>query len=576
MMAETLQCDSYCERLLTSLRILQQDSTLCDLTLIADDEPIRVHRCVMAGSSDYFHAMLTLDMQERNKNEVALTGVPLQGLQQVVRFAYSGQLCCTVQNIYDILLAATHLQMTEAVDLCCRYLMKLTTVSNSIDMYNIAEQFNLPMVKQKSLDLILGHFNEIIQQNEFVRFTGHFLDEILADSRLNMFTELQLFQMALRWLEYDRKGRSEHAYSLMTRIRFPLIAPNDLVDTVMTNDLMKSDPQCLELMLEANRYHMLPSKQPIMQNARTAVRSDTASIVLLDTEEDCLRVYDLADDSWNSLGASYTETFHMQVCSLDNYMYVCGGIELYSSDNPVSVKCYRYDPRFNTWSEIAPMQEPRHHFTQVSDGRSIFAIGGYCSGTFKNTVEQYLVDQDKWIVKTPLDVRLSASAATVHDGKVFLSGGQTDQEISRCLWCYNITSDTWHSRACMMMARMDHAMCCHDNRLYVLGGYDKNIIKAFDVNTVEAYDTETDQWSVVHENSPKISGVHCSMVAALVYLVGGFTYDENKKRDDVFCYNIETNKWKVVTKMTTPAMSVASCTLYIPRHVLSDYVPALL
>ena len=249
--------------------------------------------------------------------------MPLQGLQQVVRFAYSGQLCCTVQNIYDILLAATHLQMTEAVDLCCRYLMKLTTVSNSIDMYNIAEQFNLPMVKQKSLDLILGHFNEIIQQNEFVRFTSHFLDEILADSRLNMFTELQLFQMALRWLEYDRKGRAEHAYSLMTRIRFPLIAPNDLVDTVMTNDLMKSDPQCLELMLEANRYHMLPSKQPIMQNARTAVRSDTASIVLLDTEEDCLRVYDLADDSWNSLGASYTETFHMQVRGQEDIVDGC-------------------------------------------------------------------------------------------------------------------------------------------------------------------------------------------------------------------------------------------------------------
>ena len=216
------------------------------------------------------------------------------------------------------------------------------------------------------------------------------------------------------------------------------------------------------------------------------------------------------------------------------------------------------------------MQEPRHHFTLVSDGASIFAIGGYCSGSFKNVVEQYKVHEDQWITKSPMDVRLSAAASASHEGKIFVSGGQTDRGISRCVWCYHIGIDRWYGKSSMLQARMDHAMCCYDNKLFVIGGYDKNIIKAYDVDTVEVYDIETDQWSVVREGGPKISGIYSCLIGTKVYTVGGFSYDENKKRNEVWCYDIATNEWHCISRIHSPAMAVPCCSLFLPRHVLRN------
>ena len=247
-------------------------------------------------------------------------------------------------------------------------------------------------------------------------------------------------------------------------------------------------------------------------------------------------------------------------------MYVCGGIELYSSNNPVSAKCYRYDPRFGSWCEIAPMREPRHHFTLVSDSSSIFAIGGYSNGTFKSVVEQYLLHEDKWVACAPIDTRVSAAAAAIHRGKIYVTGGQTDKGILRTMWCYQMASDVWCHRASLLKGRMDHAMCSYGKKLFVVGGYDKSIIKAFDVNTVECYDVFTNQWCTVFEGGPKVSGMSACLVGANLYMVGGFTYDENKKRNEVWCYNLERSEWQVVARIHQPALSVPCCALFLPRH----------
>ena len=107
----------------------------------------------------------------------------------------------------------------------------------------------------------------------------------------------------------------------MSRVRFPLIPPNDLVEVVKNEPAIKKDPQCLELILEANKYHMLPTKQPHMQNERTRVRANSPSLIMQDIDDEGPRVFDLSSRSWGSLRYSHIDTFHAQVCMVDNYMY---------------------------------------------------------------------------------------------------------------------------------------------------------------------------------------------------------------------------------------------------------------
>ena len=512
---------------------------------------------------------MTLNLYFSGQEEVILKGVSKAGLEAVINFAYTGQLELSPNSITDILLAATHLQFPEAIVLCSRYLSYSTNFRNTVEMYMLAEQFNLVPLQEKALDLILYQFEGIAtDQDDFLKMNHTMFAKILQDNRLRISSELKLYELVLKWLNHDRADREQHLDLLMSNVRLPLIKPQQLVEKVMVEPIMKVNEKCLELILEANTYHMLPMKQPVLQSRRTQVRSDVPSLIMLDTDDEGPRVLDLLTSSWATLQTTPLETFHAQVCTIDNYMYVCGGIELYSTNNPVSGRSYRYDPRFDSLTDIAAMQEPRHHFTLISDGRSLFAIGGYCSGTYKNAVEKYLVEEDRWVAKTSLDVKLSAAASAMHEGKIYVSGGQTDRGISRCMWCYDIQLDRWIGKDSLLQPRMDHGMCCYKDKLYVIGGYDKNIIKAYDIDSIECYDVKTNQWSLLAEGCPRLSGIASCLIGSRVYMVGGFTYDDNKKRKEVMSYDIENDEWHVVAHLHTPAMSVPCCALSLPRNLL--------
>ena len=569
---EVLKSDCHSYQLLKGLQGLQQDNLLCDLTLVAENKRVNVHRVVMAASSDYFRALLTLDMREKGQEEIQLKGVPARGLQAVVHFAYTGELNCSIDDISDLLVAASHLQLTEAINLCSNFLVQLTSRSNCVDMYNLADQFNLPTLQARALSLVLTHFQDIAQcDQDLSKLNEAFLAKLLSDDSLKVTSELHVFEILLKWVEFDHDTRVPILSRLMCHVRLPLIKAQDLVDVVMTSPLLKADPACVDLLLEANTYHMLPQKQPLFQNRRTQVRAEVPSIIMLDNDDEGPKVYDIGNSMWGSLRYCQLETFHAQLCVLNNYMYVCDGVELFNSaSNPVSGKSFRYDPRFDSWTEIAPMKDARYHFTLVADGLSIFAIGGFCSGSYKNITEQYLVGEDTWVYRAPIEMKVSAAASTVLDGKVYVSGGQTERGVSRCVWCYDIALDKWTAKSSMLHQRMEHAMCSHKNKLYVIGGYSKNIIKAYDIDTVDCYDVGTDQWSSILDNSMKISSIYSCMIGSKVYMVGGFSYDDNKKRNDVLCYDVECNEWKVIAKLHNSAMCVPCCVLFLPRNILRN------
>ena len=505
---------------------------------------------------------------------ISILGVPAQGLVEVVRFVYTGKLRCTLGNITDVLLAATHLQVTEAIELCSHFLTSMTSTTNSVHMYNLADQFNLPHLCSKALKLILENLQDVADRGDYVHFSEKFLAQILEDNRLQNVSELKLFELALSWINYKPNDRVKFAFFLMSRIRLPLIPPHDLIDHVMSEPLMiKGDPQCLDLVLEANKYHMLPDRQPNMQNLRTQVRAEAPSLVLMDIDDEGPRVLDLTTLRWGRLNIPRIEAYHAQVCTLQNYMYVCGGIDLFSSNNPISVKCLRVDPRFNSICEVQPMEHFRHHFMLCSDGRSLFAIGGNCQGVYKSVVEQFVVKLRRWVTRRSMDHSVSAGAAVVLDNRIFVSGGQNERGIIRSMCRYNIKTDQWQDCPPMQHARMDHFMCCSKQKLYVIGGYDKNIARAFDVATIEVFDVETSQWTSLSDPAPKLSGVESCQVGKCVYVAGGFSYDENRKRSEVWCYDVDTGEWTIIARLFAPNMSLPCCALFLPHHAVLDIDP---
>ena len=44
---------------------------------------------------------------------------------------------------------------------------------------------------------------------------------------------------------------------------------------------MRSDNECMKLLLEASNYQMVPYMQPVLQTPRTKIRSDATHLVTL-------------------------------------------------------------------------------------------------------------------------------------------------------------------------------------------------------------------------------------------------------------------------------------------------------
>lgn len=206
---------------------------------------------------------------------------------------------------------------------------------------------------------------------------------VLSSNSLKHCTELELFKAACRWLRFE-EPRMEYAAKLMKNIRFPLMTPQDLINYVQTVDFMRTDNTCVNLLLEASNYQMMPYMQPVMQSERTAIRSDSTHLVTLGgvlrqqlvvSKE--LRMYDEKAHEWKSLAPMDAPRYQHGIAVIGNFLYVVGGQSNYDTKGKTAVDTvFRFDPRYNKWMQVASLNEKRTFFHLSALKGHLYAVGG--------------------------------------------------------------------------------------------------------------------------------------------------------------------------------------------------------
>ncbi|MEJ1274868.1 kelch-like 32 [Cricetulus griseus] len=318
--------------------------------------------------------------------------------------------------------------------------------------------------------------------------------------------------LAVRWLEHN--CHYQHLDELLQYIRFGLMDVDTLHTVALSHPLVQASETATALVNEALEYHQSIYAQPVWQTRRTKPRfqSDTLYIIGGKKREVCkvkeLRYFNPVDQenaliaaiaNWSELAPMPVGRSHHCVAVMGDFLFVAGGEVEHASGRTCAVRtACRYDPRSNSWAEIAPMKNCREHFVLGAMDEYLYAVGGRNElRQVLPTVERYCPKKNKWTFVQSFDRSLSCHAGYVADGLLWISGGVTNTaQYQNRLMVYEPNQNKWISRSPMLQRRVYHSMAAVQRKLYVLGGNDLDYNNdRILVRHIDSYNIDTDQWT---------------------------------------------------------------------------------
>lgn len=171
----------------------------------------------MIESSKYFQAMLGPNFREGNEKEIVLHGIDGSTLQHLIDFSYAGGTIITTDNIEALLDAAASMEFVELEQDCCKFLMDNLSLGNFLDALFFADKYSFEKLKQKALNLIRDHFEDI-PVVDLLEISCESFVELLKYERFKI-EECVLFDRLAQWVGHNKTERAKHVPSLVKHIR---------------------------------------------------------------------------------------------------------------------------------------------------------------------------------------------------------------------------------------------------------------------------------------------------------------------------------------------------------------------
>ncbi len=235
-------------------------------------------------------------------------------------------------------------------------------------------------------------------------------------------------------------------------------------------------------------------------------------------------------------------------------IYVFGGY----SDGTRDVRnaTYEYDPSLNTWTQKADMPTARWGPVSVEFNGKIYVFSGQDG---ENVNEVYDPVNDTWETKAPIPAAFTQGLMAVKYGdKIHLFWTGTHLE-------YDPASDTYTSRPGMPTSRWWSACAVANDKIYIIGGYQPQLMDAVNVN--EVYDPATMEWTIMAPMpvSKWGGGRESPIIDGKIYVTHG--RDAASFFDTNYVYDVQTDSWQQKSPAIHPragsSVAVVNNKLYV-------------
>ena len=492
-------------------------------------------------------------------------------------------------NIIPLLNGAKFLECENAMEIVSRKLLhKNVNSKNLLLYYSISKIFKMKSLQVFILNTLLQRY---LTEEDVASFCNLNFDDvcrIFLSSELQISSELQLFNAAAEWILFKRFERSEYMSQLLKLIRLPLLSNEILTDIVQTHELCSECNKCKTIIVNAISYKNVcknKASDKQFQNRHYSCCLENNKIFSVGGVR-LLGRFGYKDLDYKQTATYYkfhnnfffptktTEEMHMprgscEIAVIGTKVYCYYGDAL--KHDTLEIYC-RKD---KIWSSlnlpvsslgtcICSFTNKLYFFGGMWDPRSRFG--------YEETV--CLVHDPNWptgqldTVSRMNAGRYYASCAVFH-GQCVVLGGRSRWENGalKSVECYDPHTDKWSSLSDMRAGRHSAGVVARGNKLYVLGGKNRNDYCDF----LEVYDSVSGKftnlaamkiscpWSSCRPN-PVVFGDR------IVVFLDGY----------ISCYDIKKNKvlrYKNVYKTlefvhNTLVIGVADCSYTMLHKIL--------
>jgi len=257
-------------------------------------------------------------------------------------------------------------------------------------------------------------------------------------------------------------------------------------------------------------------------------------------------------------------------------IYLFGGY-IYGGMNCTSA-AESYDPKADSWTDIASMPTPRATLTAAEAKGKIYVMGGYndYSEQTLDVVEAYDPAKNTWETKAPLPLPMSFMKAVSLNGKIYVTGGSSSSYYPlNTLYMYNPQTDSWIQKASMNTARYEHGAVVLNGKIYVFGGVNIDIYGyPVYLSSGEVYDPATNTWSSIADMPIPLARMGATTDGRYIYAIGGtnslgfwdWWYWWYGGMPVVLCYDPATNTWQDLSNTIYALISpkLASPAVFLP------------
>ena len=348
------------------------------------------------------------------------------------------------------------------------------SINNVCFYYEMMKHYGYKNIKNIVLKDIQRWFCILTENKHILNLSFNSIKDLLSNSQLKLSSEIEIFNAADSWIQYDPNKRSKFAIELIKLVRLSLLSSAALDSLLVSRNSFSKCLKSKEYIKNANKIEKQKDFNELFYDSQSRYYIHDSIYMITHSAinnryENSYQIYKSKEDSYSKLALVKIDEIVLNVLFLNETFYFL---------TRRSIKSYSI---------------------LTKNWRSLIKYPAQCVGLCACTlIGKIYIFSDKDVNKNvkfcisfdtkteklneiaPMLEKRSYSACAVLEGRLVLSGGYDNtSRIIKTVEVYDHCANEWSRMPDMLEARRNHASVSIKNKLYMIGG-DSSQSEVFD------------------------------------------------------------------------------------------------